>query len=278
MGYSYSIFKPIDGVPLSTLSMYLSLSERQEVDTQIGMMARSLANITSPSKRFGMSDRVLLGPFTTNSSSAAKSLGSKTWSEAFNTLLECILRDGEDMAVILPYGAIRAHFQSLIWRLDAVVLPRLVILNICDESNVMVERIPEEGRSIHPTNIVKVTGLRSWGLGVFGDPLIASCFDDSSESFMEGWHTGGDSLIEDEEGAADRRLLYRCYQAIVGVVKEYYRPQNDSSRRELEARKKLTSALAELENTSATGDILLKRSRGGSNCVQGLKRQRIETE
>lgn len=279
VGYPYSIFEPTAGVPLSTISIYLSLPERRIIDTKIGTLARSLASLTSPSGRFGLVGRVLPEKLTTKSPSVSKPQGSKTWSEAFNNLLESVLRDGEDMAVVLPYDSVRAHFKRLSWRLDAVISPRLVLLNLGDEANIMVERTSETAVSMLSEKTVKVTGLRSWSQGVFGDPMIASCFDEPSEAFMQGWRGGRKDTAEDEAHTEGRKLLYRCYRAVVGIVTEYYRPQGDSSRKELEARRKLTGALAELEKFDCAPKELLKRSRARTNGTEeGSKRQKVETE
>jgi hypothetical protein len=248
MAYPYSIFEPTDGAPLSTLSIYLTLPERRLVDKQIGSMARGLASLTSPSGTFGTASQVLPDPFTPGSSTAAeKTKGPKTWSEAFNLILEGILRDGEDMAVLLPYEVVRAHHQRFAWRLDAVKIPRLVVLDAGTETNVMVERGSDNRTANVPNSDPKLTGLRNWGRGVFGDPLISSCFEDPSEGFFAGWRGGGEEVVEDAENAKVRLLLYQCYRAIVSIVTEYYRPHVDSSRKELEGRRKLTSALAELD-------------------------------
>jgi len=275
MAYPYSIFEPTPGAPLSTLAIYLSLPERRLINKQVGSMARSLASLTSPSGTFGMVSRVLPDPFRAGSSTAPQ-LGSKTWSEGFNTLLEGILRDGEDMAVLLPYDVIRGHYQRLSWRLDAVSVPRLAILDLGSEKNVLVERESERGCSVVGAETVSLTGLRTWSQGVFGDPLIANCFDDPSEGFLEGWREEG-CVIEDHDNAETRMLLYRCYKAVVAIVTEYYRPQSDSSRRELEGRRKLTSALAELEKVDAVVTDALKRSRSLSSEVESSKRQKAES-
>jgi len=291
MAYPYSIFEPTAGAPLSTLSIYLSLPVRRAIDTKIGLMARSLANLTAPSGTFGLISRVLPDPFPTHpiqdlgsastaATSSARSVGSKTWSEAFNTLLEMVLRDGEDMAVLLPYDDIRAHFKRLRWRLDAITIPRLAILDLGSETNVMIEREPDGASPSTAATDVKVTGLRSWSHGVFGDPLIASCFDEASEGFLEGWRMGGEGkeeVVEDEENAGGRMLLYACYRAVVGIVTEYYRPQGDSSRRELEERRRLTNVLKELEGLDITTGEVGKRARTRSASSEGeeAKRQRV---
>jgi hypothetical protein len=275
MAYPYSIFENTTGAPLSTLSIYLSLPERRMVDRQIGAMARALASLTSPSGTFGTVSRVLPDPFTPRSPTAPPTTGSKTWAEGFNVLLEGILRDGEDMAVLLPYEVVRSHYQRLSWRLDAVTLPRLVVLDAGIETNVMIERKSEDGVSPADEG-VKLTGLRSWSQGVFGDPLISNVFEEPSEGFMEGWRESGEDIIEDGENAEVRLLLYRCYRAVVAIVTEYYRPQGDSSRRELEGRRKLTSALAELEKIDVAVNDALKRARSLSSEAESSKRLKVE--
>jgi hypothetical protein len=276
MAYPYSIFEPTAGAPLSTLSIYLNLPERRLVDKQVGSMVRCLASLTSPSGTFGTVSRVLPDPFIPGSPTASETKGTKTWSETFNSLLEGILRDGEDMAVLLPYEVVRAHYQRLSWRLDAITLPRLVILDAGSETNVMIERGSEEGTSMVSTEGVRLTGLRNWSQGVFGDPLICSTFEDPSEGFMQGWREGGEDIIEDSDNAEVRLLLYRCYRAVMSIVTEYYRPQGDSSRRELEGRRKLTSALAELEKVDVAVNDALKRARSLSTEAESSKRQKVE--
>jgi hypothetical protein len=136
-----------------------------------------------------------------------------------------------------------------------------VVLDIGSETNVLVERGSDEGTSTAATDDIRLTGLRSWGQGVFGDPIMADVFEEPTEGFMEGWREGGEDIIEDTENAEARLLLYRCYRAVVAIVTEYYRPQSDSSRRELEGRKKLTSILADLEKIDIEEGIALKRVR-----------------
>lgn len=279
MAYPYSIFEATSGAPLSTLSIYLSIPERRVVDKQVGSLVRGLASLTSPSNTFGTVSRVLHDPFTPVSSTSPETKGSKTWSEAFNLLLEGIFRDGEDMAVLLPYETLRSHYQRLSWRLDAITLPRLLILDAGSETNLMIERGREDGPEGSPgVESAQLTGLRSWSQGVFGDPLLSICFEDPSEGFLEGWREGGEDIVEDAENAEVRMLIYRCFRAVVSIVAEYYRPQRDSSRRELDGRRKLTSALAELEKVDVVGSDGLKRQRSLSSGSEGSKKQKIKVE
>jgi len=276
MAYPYSILEPTRGAPFSTLSIYLSLSERHIIDKQVGTMTRRLAELTSPSGTFGPASRVLPDPFTQRPSQAPVAQGSKTWSEAFALLFEGILRDGEDMNVLLPYDIVRAHFQRLSWRLDAVTFPRLVMLDSGNETNVMVERGDAVLASSGSADTVRLTGLRSWSQGIFGDPLISIFFEHPSAGFREGWEDEGEDIIEDLENGPVRLLLYRCYNAIVGIVTEHYRPQADSSRRELESRRKLTTVLTELEDIDVAVNNALKRVRSHSKENEDSKRLKIE--
>lgn len=279
MAYPYSIFEPTAGVPLSTVALYLSIPERRFVDKQIGLVARALASFASPSGGFGTVSRVLPDPFTkpAPTSTDPEMKGSTLWSEAFHGLLEGVLRDGEDKAVLLPYEVIRAHYKRLSYQLDSVLVPRLLVLDIGNDRNVMVERgLDEEDSMKASAEGVRLAGLRSWGQGVFGDPLLADCFDAPSESCLEGWREEGEDLIEDEESLQVRMLLYRCFRAVVIIVTEYYRPQSDSSRRELEGRRKLTSALAEIEKLGTTVGNTLKRTRNSGDEVESSKKQKTE--
>ncbi|KAE8449959.1 hypothetical protein EG329_007098 [Mollisiaceae sp. DMI_Dod_QoI] len=276
MGQSYTIFEPPPGEALSNIAPSLSPPERRNIDEQIGVIARTLADLTSPTNTFGMVIKVLPDPYKPISPTALPVSGSKSWSEGFNTLLEGILRDGEDMAVLLPYEVIRSQFKRLSLRLDAVTVPRLVVLDVDDPNNIMVQRDPDDEETMLPSENIRLTGLRNWSLGVFGDPLIAGCFEDPTEGFQKGWHTAGKDIVEDEENKETRLLLYRCYRAVAEVVTEYYRPKEDSSKRELAGRRKLTQILAELEKVNVSDDEALKRVRTLSTDAGSTKRIKIE--
>jgi len=264
MAYPYSILESTAGVPLSKTSIYLSIPERRQVDKEVGSMVRSLASLTSPSGYFGTVNGVLSDPSASGANTAPEMKGSKTWFEAFGLLLEGIFRDGEDMAVLLPYATLRAHYQRLSWQLDAVTLPRLLVLDAGNDMNLMVRKSAEDEKVPIANGGCHLTGLRSWSQGIFGDPLLCNAFDDLSEAFLEGWREAVDEVIEDAENAYLRRLIYRCFRAVVVIVTEYYRPQGDSSRRELEGRRTLTSALAELEKVHPLTTDASKRQRSYS--------------
>ncbi|KAK4108173.1 hypothetical protein N656DRAFT_761974 [Canariomyces notabilis] len=147
----------------------LSPQERHAVDKQTGALFRRLAKLTSPSGRFGPLAAVVppptpntttsdpttttttlttgggpgtgmgvIGGLSMSMSTMAGTGGAGSWSVAFHSLLEGILRDGEDMAVVLGYSAIRRQFRRLGYLLDEVSVARLVVVDGADEGNVLV--------------------------------------------------------------------------------------------------------------------------------------------
>jgi hypothetical protein len=248
MAYPYSIFEAVPGTPVSMIPTALAISERKLLDKQTGIMARSLASLTSPPGTFGQVSKVLPNPFK---SAAPAVTGFKTWSEAFNSLLEGIMQDGEDMSILLPYEDIRRHYQNHQWLLDEVTIPRLTLLDLGNDANIMIERNPAQDPSSPSaaSQEIRLTGLRSWSQGIFGDPLIADCFSSPTPEFLAGWHAedSAEKIIENEANAEVRMLLYGVFRSVVGIVTEHYRSQVDSGKRELEWRRNLTSTLKELE-------------------------------
>lgn len=148
-GIPYSIFQRNRGTAISALPGGLTEKERSHVDFQRGRLTRRLSDMRSPSGRFGLAASVLSegpSPRRSDGSQSPPGLGgTRTWSAAFHSMLEGILRDGEDMAVTISYSAIRRHFKRLRYLLDSVMVPRLVIIDGADHSNVLVTRT--EGRS-----------------------------------------------------------------------------------------------------------------------------------
>ncbi|KAI0517708.1 hypothetical protein F5B22DRAFT_635614 [Xylaria bambusicola] len=83
-------------------------------------------------------------------------------------------------------------------------------------------------------------------------------------------------IIEDPENASTRILLYECYHATVAIVKQFYRPDADSSEREIAARRRLVAALAKLEHVDAS-ESAGKRPRRPSDGDWPVKRPRGDT-
>ncbi|KAI4174472.1 MAG: hypothetical protein LQ343_002229 [Gyalolechia ehrenbergii] len=145
---------------------------------------------------------------------AAANQGHGTWKEAFKEMLESVLMDAEDLLITLPYAQIRdAQFKAGS-ALDGVREPCLVVLGLFDPRNILIDRQSNS-----------VTGLLDFGRALWGD-----------------WQMGAV-----EEAAGSKGLLYTIYNAVVAIVKSHYRRQTSDD--ELDARKKLTTALEQLAPT-----------------------------
>lgn len=305
---------PAVGTPLalalSQTRTPIAGSDRRGVDRQTGTLMRKLARLTSPTGRWGSVAAVVplslsrshsqpgpgLGRSHSQGASSKTELitgskprplsitsgsnGAESWSLAFHGLLEGILRDGEDMAVAVPYAAIRRNFRRLANVLDGVVVPRLVVVDGGDEVNVLVEQRASEGNKMDWA----VSGLQDWSSSLFGDPLVASIFSDGpSEAFLEGFSgtssTGlvagalrvSRDVIDDLPGASVRLMLYQMYHALVCIVREFYRPRVDSSKRELAARKRLNEVLAKLADVADDPKRSHKRPSGEMSPAKRLK-------
>lgn len=128
-----------------------------------------------------------------------------------------------------------------------------------------------------------VTGMRDWSNCVFGDPLFATAFHQSpSDNLWTGFTspTGGDpgpGPVEDEAHAETRLLLYECYHTVTRVVREFYRPSKDNSKRELAARKELNGVMARLEQVP-DGSLRRRRPSGEMSPAKRYKTDEEEEE
>ncbi|KPM40195.1 hypothetical protein AK830_g6379 [Neonectria ditissima] len=329
----YNLSRPPRGVAISSLARPLTRRQRRMVDFQIGQLLRRISKQSSPTRRFGIAADVLSVPPSSCQPQRLEgglhtTRGADSWSVAFHALLESVLRDGEDLAIMISYGTIRRHFDRFEHLLDAVTQPHLVVVDVGDDINTLVSRSSETGQRVvshadgvsgkwqdskgarrapfrsgtskipadNPTESdetdsedeeahnavaenqgkrqIEVTGLRQWANCIFGDPLIASVFSKlPSRDFWHGFDrplpedgedsaNSSSSIVEDEPNAHIRLLLYECYHAVVAVVREFYRPQTDSSKRELAARKQLGSVLARLDELDDLGRPRRRRPSG----------------
>ncbi|KAI1190399.1 hypothetical protein F5B17DRAFT_438220 [Nemania serpens] len=145
---------------------------------------------------------------------------------------------------------------------------------------------------------IKLMGLRDWSGCIFGDPLFATVFTHTTPEFDRGFQKSDETapraqqpeqqeqqqsstdIIDDPDNAATRILLYECYHATVSIVKQFYRPDADSSERELAARRRLVAALTKLDQVGdgdGAGDSAGKRSRRLSRDDWPAKRPRGDT-
>ncbi|KAL8948939.1 MAG: hypothetical protein Q9222_004915 [Ikaeria aurantiellina] len=158
---------------------------------------------------------------------AACNRGSRTWREAFKSMLESLLMDAEDILVNLPYARIRDEVIRFEAVLDSVTEPRLVVLGLCEPRNILIDR--------HSNSI---TGLLDFGRAIWGD-----------------WEMGA---LDKAPGVKGQ--LYTIYHAVVTIVKSHYRREKGNN--ELDARKELTDALEQL---AASGYLNEWAERGESD-------------
>ncbi|KAL2694601.1 hypothetical protein Neosp_001186 [[Neocosmospora] mangrovei] len=274
----YNLSRPSRGVAVSALSKPLSHRERRIVDFQVGQLLRRISTQVSPTRRFGIAADVLSVPPSVVHNPARRlegglheSRGAESWRVAFHNLMEAILRDGEDLTIMLNYSTIRRHFYRFEHLLDAVTEPRLVVLDAGEDSNTLVIR-PGDGVNGSQAKLIsvrKTSGSPERENISKDDSAVES--DDEDEEGGDFWRgfdkpVPGDerdpTLVEDTPNAHIRLLLYECYHAVVSLVGEFYRPQNDGGKRELAARKHLGGVLARLEELDDSGGQRRRRMSG----------------
>lgn len=140
---SFNVFQPPLGTPIAALSSPLTAAERMSIDYQAGKLLRCLSRVTSKSGNFGPALSVLAPQSSLGMPQVGDlAIGMSSWSVAFHSILESILRDGEDVAVALAYPTIRKHFRRLGHLLDSVTTPSLVVVDAMDDTNLLVQRSP----------------------------------------------------------------------------------------------------------------------------------------
>jgi aminoglycoside phosphotransferase (APT) family kinase protein len=162
IGAPYLLRSYLPGTPLSGLLPYLSTTERSNIERTLGSHIFALTQIRRSS--FGLVHRVQAGT------------GHRRWSEAFLSLLESVLRDGEDMLVSLPYDTIRFHAALHKATLDEITVPNLVALEAGAPRNVFIN-----------DRTRRIVGLLGFSTAVWGDPMMAGVFSGASDAFWEGY-------------------------------------------------------------------------------------------
>lgn len=137
----------LPGISYADALPYLTSTERREIELQL----RSLISIAN---RYVSST---FGPVAL----VASNRGSVSWRDAFRSMVESVLMDGEDMRVNLPYIEIREAVTSWGKALEEVREAKLVVLGLGRSENVLIDR---------RTN--GVTGLLDFGQAVWGDPAL----------------------------------------------------------------------------------------------------------
>jgi len=179
LGIPFLMMSHVPGRRLSELSPRLTAREKQTIERTLGSHVRTLTSLSAT--QFGLTHRVFA------------SKGSRSWREAFLTLLEAGLRDAEDMLVTVPYDSIRHCVGQQAHFLDEVTEPRLVALTVADPTNVLVD---EETKQI--------TGLVGFSHVLWGDPLMTGGIAEASHAFLQGL---GDACPAKTPGTRARLLM-----------------------------------------------------------------------
>ncbi|KAH0542366.1 hypothetical protein FGG08_003211 [Glutinoglossum americanum] len=215
LGAPYILMEYVPGMPLKELHPCLDANDKYYVDRQLGRFFYYISATPQLQLSFGPLVRVISGA------------GFDRWGEAFLSLVEAVLRDAEDLVVLLPYEQIRKEMDRLSPVLDDVREARLVVMNE-GYSNILLD-----------SRTKKVTAVLDYGRVVLGDPMLSEIFATGSSAFFEGFGSYP-SLVG---RGRIRQLLYACYRAIIAVVMAYYRPDRTTIP-ELEARRQLLEALS----------------------------------
>lgn len=134
-----------------------------------------------------------------------------TWREAFVSLMEDIIMDGEASPIELDYDRIRRTVERHAACLEGVREPRLVHWDLW-EGNIGVK----DGR---------VSGIIDFERSFWGDPLMESNWRSTSSEFIEGY--GVD--LREQPTARERRLLYDLHLFTIMQVEAWYRRFTDLS-------------------------------------------------
>ena len=219
IGSPFLLATHLSGISYASVSQYLSRSERAGIERQLKSLSGVISQHTSS----------IYGPYGPVSL-VASNQGHKSWREAFVAMLESVLMDGEDMMVSLPYSQIREHLSRHKSVLDPIEEAKLVVLGFGRPENVLIDRKTNE-----------VTGLLDFGRAIWGDWEMEDLEKRQGRKGLLYVLMPGQSHRNGESSVLTWRKRYTCYDAVVEIVSNQYRPRRGA--KELEARKNLMTAL-----------------------------------
>ncbi|KAI9370097.1 lethal giant larvae like, C-terminal-domain-containing protein [Aspergillus egyptiacus] len=217
LGRSLLIRHHIPGSTLEDMEDQLTISERGAIDRNLGLLAKQVSQHISDS--FGSLGQVASGA------------GKTSWREAFLVLFEGILRDSEDVFINLPYGEIRHQVTRLSPALDDITLPRLVVIDLGQPSQVLVDPKSKQ-----------LCGISGFDTAVWGDVYMAKVFEKPSPAALDGV---GPGFFAQSESGRTRQLLYSCYRSVHRIALQYYRKNRDTAA-EIDERRQLMKTLTKM--------------------------------
>jgi hypothetical protein len=250
---SFNIFEAMPGAPVWSLERPLSAAQRKYIDRQLGKMLAQMSRLTSTGQ-FGPVGYVSL-------LNGREAHGARTWAAAYRMMLEDVLEEAENAAIVLPYQWMRDALNVQGRALDGIKEAKLFLLDGPEDWSIFVEPVgqgDEEG-------LLKVVGIQDWSAACFGDPQMAQAlaFGNSAE-LQEAFHAtaGGTRSAGDrcpnnnphEASECIRMLLYQMYHDAVAIVRQYHRLRLPGDKEELAARKRLQDVLDKLDAVSSRRD------------------------
>ncbi|KAK4549185.1 hypothetical protein LTR36_007643 [Oleoguttula mirabilis] len=215
LGSFYLISGPFGGSIFADVEPSLSRQALAGIDKSLGQYVRRLSSFAGSA--FGPLRQIQGYP------------GSQSWARTFATMLESVLRDGEDALINLPYEGMRDLVRKHRASLEKITQPKLTLLELSADENVVVDAKNH-----------RVTGLLDFSSAFWGDPFMSDCFYKPTASFAEGFG----KLPNGDTDERIRQYLYVLYHSLLAVVRQCYRPSEDGE--ELEARRDLTTAMRQL--------------------------------
>ncbi|MDI5965463.1 phosphotransferase family protein [Streptantibioticus silvisoli] len=211
----YFFMPYIDADNLGIVAESLPAAERDALAEQLGAVNREINSVRG--EHFGP----LAGP------------GHATWRQAFTTMIENVLLDGERRGVDIgwEYDTVRTVVAAHADSLDEVTEPRLVEWDLW-ASNVMVRDgrivcVIDHERAFYGDPLIEA-GFTGTQLPAFGDPA----------PFMRGYGHG--ELTGTEQ---TRRRLYCLHLLLIMVIETVYRGHTDTDQYD-RARPRLDDSMA----------------------------------
>lgn len=162
IGSPYLISGPFTGSILADIEPDLSGQALASIDRSLGQHVRRLSELRGP--QFGSIEQAQGVP------------QSPSWTKTFAFLIEALMRDGEDALISLPYEGTRDLVRRNRSSLDRITQPRLVLLELASDRNVVVDA----GKH-------RVNGLLDFSTAIWGDPFMSDCFYKPTASFVDGY-------------------------------------------------------------------------------------------
>jgi len=159
-----------------------------------------------------------------------------TWKDFFLSMFHHLLRDAEDLMLILPYDQIRNGLSQLEVYLDDVKIPQLTLCRVVSDDQIFVDETTGE-----------ITEICIMDGAIWGDPLMEMSTSTSpSSSLWTMSERDSKSRLELRryDSTTARMMLYACYQYVMDIVDACHR--QDQLGKDLAPRRGLIKTLQQI--------------------------------